>query len=115
VIQVVNSGEEMGKNYEKEFFEHFEGSSSKEQSLDSLSDLYAEDGQQTEFEVLGELILRFQDGSIDPKQFAQLRDWLLNDCKAMEYYVEFGYLYAGLNILLNKKPDLAFLNPLVKV
>lgn len=99
----------MGQNFEKEFFAHFESSSSKEQPLGSL-DLYAEDYQQTEFEVLGELILRFQDGVIDSTQFKQLQDWLIKDCKAMEYYVELEYIHAGLNILLNKKNDLTFLN-----
>jgi hypothetical protein len=103
----------MSQNFEKEFFEHFEGSSSK--GLDPVDDLYGADDEMDEFVELGELILRFQDGQINEKQFSRLQDWLLNDCRAREHYVEYAYLYAGLQILLNKKHDISFLNHLLTV
>ncbi len=101
----------MGRNFEKEFFEQFKGSSVEGRPLDSCSDSYADNDQADEFAELGELILRFQDGRINQEQFKRLQDWLLNDYGALRHYVEYGYLCAGLNILLNKKQGVIFLSP----
>ena len=89
----------MGQDYEKEFFKHFESSS------DPLDELFESKQPLDEYEELGELILRFQDGVINQKQFNHLQAWILRDKKALEYYVECAWLFAGLNILLNKKHD----------
>jgi hypothetical protein len=97
----------MGHNYEKEFFEQFEGSS-KDRPVDPIAELFGTESEHDEFEELGELIVRFQDGVIDPKQFNRLQEWLLSDKKALEYYVDYTWLYAGLNILLNKNHDLTW-------
>lgn len=97
----------MGHNYEKEFFEQFENSS-KGQPSDPISELFDTGSEYDEFEELGELILRFQDGVIDKKQLKHLQDWLLSDKRALEYYVESAFLYAGLNALLNKKHDMTW-------
>jgi hypothetical protein len=98
----------MGKNFEKEFFEQFESSSPKGQPSDPIAELFGTDSEHDEFEELSELILRFQDNEIDQKQFTRLQDWLLNDKRALDYYVEYAFLYAGLNIVLNKKHDITW-------
>jgi hypothetical protein len=93
------AGRKMGQDYEKEFFKHFESSS------DPLDELFESDQPLDGYEQLGELILRFQDGVISQEQFNHLEKWILSDKKALEYYVEYAWLFAGLNILLNKKHD----------
>lgn len=98
----------MGRNFEREFFEQFEDSSAKGKPLDSLSESYADDAKQDEFAELSELILRCEGQEIDQEQLTRLQDWLLNDRRAKEYYVEYGYLCAALNILLNEKQGISF-------
>jgi hypothetical protein len=103
----------MGKNYEKEFFEQFESSSPKEQPLEPLSELFGTDSEHDELEELGELILRFQDGDINQTQFTRMQDWLLNDRKARDYYINFVFLCEGLKSVLNNKHDIISLQSLL--
>ena len=103
----------MSQNLEKDFLEHFKNSSDGNKSSDPISDLYEFDDEQDEYAELGELILRLQDNNIDQKSFSRLQQWLMNDTGALEYYVQYAFIYAGLSILLNKKHDISFLNHLV--
>ena len=61
---------------------------------ESVSDKYSR---------LGQLILRLQDGDLERRYVLRFEKWLLTDQDALEYYVDFTNICAGLHCMLSKK------------
>ena len=51
---------------------------------------------------LGEMILKLQDGELEERYFLRMQKWLMCDEKALQYYVEFMQVCAGLYLTFNK-------------
>lgn len=59
--------------------------------------------QDLEYQRLGEMILKMQDGVLEQKYMSRLGKWLSCDEKALRYYVEFNQLSALLRSFYGKK------------
>jgi hypothetical protein len=64
---------------------------------------FDEPADQTNYEKLGQWILRTQDGAIHQSDFQKLEHCLLTDPHALRYYVEFMWLCAGLHAIFHEK------------
>jgi len=62
--------------------------------------------QDREYQRLGEMILKMQDGVLERKYVSRLGKWLSCDKKALKYYVEFNQLSAMLHSLYSKKQEI---------
>jgi hypothetical protein len=69
---------------------------------DGMVSLEEPDGRH-DFETLGKWILQMQDGDIEKSDFHKFEHCLLTDPIALDYYIEFMWIFTGLHILLNKK------------
>lgn len=70
-----------------------------------LDDEFEQDRVSDKYLRLGQLILRMQDGDLERRYVLRLEKWLMSDQDAMNYYVEFSEICAGLRMMLGKKMD----------
>lgn len=63
------------------------------------------------YEKLGTLILRLQDGDMEPKHFSHIEKQLLEDADALKYYTEFTLLCCMLRELFSCKAENKLNNP----
>ena len=80
---------------------HTAHNSDSSNDTESVSDKYSR---------LGQLILRLQDGDLEKRYVLRFEKWLLTDRDALEYYVDFTNICAGLHCMLSKKSEQSLLN-----
>jgi len=68
-----------------------------------LSPAPKQSSQDRDYQRLGEMILKMQDGVLEHKYVSRLGKWLSCDERALKYYVEFNQLSAMLRSLYSKK------------
>lgn len=61
--------------------------------------------QELEYQRLGEMILKMQDGLLEQRYVSRLGKWILSDEKALKFYIEFNQLSAMLRQTYGKNQN----------
>jgi hypothetical protein len=75
-----------------------------QEEIDRLLDLCNEacDLEEDVYVDLGVMILKSQDGVLEPHEFSRMEKWLFEDRQALRYYVDFQLLTAQLHEYFSK-------------
>ncbi|MCK5001195.1 MAG: hypothetical protein KAS23_16745 [Anaerohalosphaera sp.] len=70
---------------------------------DTVIDGFGHEAVSDKYSRLGQMILRMQDGDLERRYVLRFEQWLLSDNDALEYYVRFSDISAGLRMILGNK------------
>lgn len=75
-----------------------------QEEIDQLLDLCdsGKDAEYDEYEDLGVMILKAQDGVLEEEEFGRMEKWLTQDHQALWYYVDFQLLTVQLHEYFSK-------------
>ena len=91
------------KCLEKELYENSDNAHQHNVYDDAAFLSFDEPADLIDFLKLGQWILQAQDGVISDSDFYKLQNCLMTDSRAMEFYVDFTEICAGLHTLYHEK------------